>query len=406
MKSIQALRERLNARASAVRQLVEDHNDNWNKDHQANYDAGMAEVEDLKGQITRMEAANEVLADDKVNNQIADAAGRRAGGGKAGEQAHALYSKFLRQGESAITAEEWRQIRATMSTTTTTEGGFTMQTEVARMVIDQLKAFGGMRAVAEVLVTESGNPMNFPGSDGTAEEGEIIAENQPATGADVAFTSVGLNVFKFSSKVVTIPFELLQDSQIDVEAFTRRRLTTRLGRITNKKFTIGTGSGEPFGVIPRASLGKTGTTGQTTTVIFDDLVDLVHSVDPAYRASPGVRFMMHDLSLRTVRKLKDSQGRPIFLPGYDGLAGPMPDMVLGYQVQVNQDVATMAANAKSIAFGDFKQYYVRDAMQITLFRFADSAYAKNGQVGFLMWHRSGGNLLDSSAVKYYANSAT
>ena len=42
-----------------------------------------------------------------------------------------------------------------------------------------------------------------------------------------------------------------------------------------------------------------------------------------------------------------------------------------------------------------------------MFRFTDSAYAKNGQVGFLAWLRSGGNLVDvGGAVKYYANSAS
>jgi hypothetical protein len=34
------------------------------------------------------------------------------------------------------------------------------------------------------------------------------------------------------------------------------------------------------------------------------------------------------------------------------------------------------------------------------------AYAKLGQVAFLAWVRMGGNLVDTSAVKYYAHSAT
>lgn len=120
-----------------------------------------------------------------------------------------------------------------------------------------------------------------------------------------------------------------------------------------------------------------------------------------------MHFMMNDSSLRGLRKLKDSQGRPIFLPGYDGLAGAMPDSLLGYQITINQDMAAMAANAKSILFGDFQRYTIRDVMGLTLFRFEDSAYAKLGQVGFLAWMRSGGTLTDGGApVKYYQNSAT
>jgi HK97 family phage major capsid protein len=142
-------------------------------------------------------------------------------------------------------------------------------------------------------------------------------------------------------------------------------------------------------------------------VIYDDLVDLIHSVDPAYRGSGMCRFMMHDLSVAKVRKIKDSQGMPIWAPSYaDGVRGGVPDRLLGYAVQVNQDVAQMAANAKSILFGDFQYYKIRDVMAVTMFRFTDSAYAKLGQVGFLAWMRSGGNLVDTTAVKHYANSAT
>jgi HK97 family phage major capsid protein len=66
----------------------------------------------------------------------------------------------------------------------------------------------------------------------------------------------------------------------------------------------------------------------------------------------------------------------------------------------------MAANARSIGYGNFKQYQIRDVMEVILRRFDDSAFALNGQVGFCGWQRTGGNLLDTAAVKYYANSAT
>lgn len=405
MPSIQALRERIAARAQEVRDLVEKHNDAWNAQLQEKYDAGMAEIEDLKAQVKRIEAALEADKDAAGAAAAAGAMAAKAESKKA-SRVEELYNKFLRQGDKAITAEEWREIRATMSTTTGSEGGYTVQTEVARRVVDALKAFGGMRAAADVIRTEMGNDMSFPTSDGTAEVGELIAQNTTATAADPTFGTVSLVAYKFSSKIVAIPFELLQDSQIDVAAFVEGRLTQRIGRITNQMFTTGTGTAQPRGVVTGATLGKTGTTGQTTTVIFDDLVDLVHSVDPAYRAAPRVRWMMNDASLKVIRKLKDSQSRPVFLPGYDGLGGAMGDSLLGYPVTVNQDVATMAANAKSILFGDFGQYLIRDVMAPTLFRFEDSAYAKLGQVGFLMWHRAGGQLLDTAAVKYYANSAT
>jgi HK97 family phage major capsid protein len=117
--------------------------------------------------------------------------------------------------------------------------------------------------------------------------------------------------------------------------------------------------------------------------------------------------MMHDDSLKAIRKLKDSTGRPLFLPGYDGMAGSMADTLLGRPIYINQHVATMAANAKSILCGDFSRYIVRDALDIQMHRFTDSAYAKKGQVGFLAFSRHGGVLADvGGSIKYYQNSAT
>lgn len=404
MKSIQALRERRSTRAKELHDMLDANpGDKWNADLQSKYDQGMSEIADIDGEMKRHGDLAARIADEAMRDGVVEASERHAHDKKS--PASALFAKWVRGGDNALSAEEWAGIRATMSTTTGSEGGYTVQSDVASTLVEMLKEYGGMRAVSEVFSTDQGNPLSFPTTDGTAETGELIAENVTATAADPTFGTVALNAYKFSSKIVAVPFELLQDSTVDIEAFVGRRLMERIGRAENTYFTIGTGTAQPRGVVTGASAGKVGTTGQTLTVIYDDLIDLVHSVDPAYRGSGRARFMMNDASLKIVRKLKDTAGRPLFIPGYE-LNGNMPDTLLGYEVVVNSDVAVMAANAKSILFGDFFQYKIRDVMGGTLFRFTDSAYAKLGQVGFLMWARAGGNLVDTTAVKYYQNSAT
>lgn len=407
MQSIQALRERRASLAQNLHKLLEDNpGAKWNADHQAAYDQSMAEIENVDAEVKRINAVLEAIKDNAETDAIRNAVEKKSHDQKRPDHLNAFW-KLMKNGEKLMTPEEWGVLRNTMSVGTASQGGYTVPTEVATSVADALKAYGGMRSVAEVFRTASGNDINFPTSDGTSETGELIGENTTATGADPSFGVVTLKTYKFSSKVVAVPFELLQDTSIDMEGFIRSRLATRLGRVTNTYFTTGTGTAQPNGIVTAAGSGKVGTTGQTATVIFEDLVDLVHSVDPAYRALGNCRFMMNDASLKVIRKLKDSQGRPIFLPGYDGLAGPMPDTLLGYPITINQDVATMAANAKSILFGDFSYYKIRDAMDMQMFRFDDSAYIKLGQIGFLAWMRSGGNFVDvGGAVKYYANSAT
>ena len=407
MQSIQALRERRASLAQNLHKLLEENPGNkWGADQQANYDQAMAEIENVDAEVKRINDVLERIKDSAETSQLRNVIERRSHDEGRPDYINTFW-KLMKNGEKLITPEEWGVLRNTMSVGTAAQGGYTVPTEVATSVADALKAYGGMRSVAEVFRTAAGNDINFPTSDGTTETGELIGENTTATGQDPAFGVVTLKTYKFSSKVVAVPFELMQDSNIDMEGFIRNRLVTRLGRATNTYFTTGTGTAQPNGIVTAASSGKVGTTGQTLTVIFDDLVDLVHSVDPAYRNLGNCRFMMNDASLKVIRKLKDSQGRPIFLPGYDGLAGSMPDTLLGYPIVINQDVAVMAANAKSILFGDFSYYKIRDAMDIQMFRFDDSAYIKLGQVGFLAWMRSGGNFVDvGGAVKYYANSAT
>ena len=402
-KSIQALRERKNELARQANELLANNGDRtWSKEDQAKYDGIMDEMERLGSQISAHQRMLDTEADQHFNDVTR---GTKKPGNDGEIDALAAVALYMRFGNN-VTAEQAVAIRNAMSTTTPAEGGYTVPSEVATMVIDALKAFGGMREVSELLPTETGAPWSYPTSDGTAEEGEIVAENAAATTGEITFGTAALNPFKYSSKKIALPVELIQDSSIDIVQFVVNRLVTRLGRITNKHFTIGTGTGQPFGVVTRASSGKVGTTGQTTSVIYDDLADLEHSVNSAYRRT--ARFMMADTSLRVVRKIKDSAGRPIFTPSYDagGTAGA-PDLLLGRPLVVNDDVPVMAANAKSIPFGDFTLYKIRDVRNsFSVRRFDDSAFALNGQVGFCGWQRSGGNLMDTAAVKFYQNSAT
>lgn len=404
MSNITALREKIADLAkTANHMLAEKGSQTWTKEEQASFDNIADQIEATQGQIKSIERMRNLDAEKFFENASQEASKKPAGDTIDALTAVALY---LRHGNN-VSAEQAIAIRNAMSTTTPAEGGYTVPSEIAAMVVDSLKAFGGMREVAQVITTAGGNAMNWPTSDGTSEVGEIVAENAAATGADITFGTVAVNPYKYSSKKIALPVELIQDSAIDVVQFVVNRLAQRLGRITNQHYTTGTGTSQPFGVMARAATGKTGTTGQTLTVTYDDLIDLIHSVNSAYRAR-GARFMLRDTTVAAIRKLKDTSGRPIWNPGdNESISGGTPSTICGYAYTVNDDVAAMAANAKSIAFGDFSQFVIRDvAGSTSLRRFDDSAFALNGQVGFCGWMRTGSNLLDTAAVKVYVNSAT
>lgn len=397
--SIQALRERKNEISRIANKLLADKGEQiWSKEDQTTFDGYADEMERVDRQIS----AHQKLLDDKAN-ELAPRVDPKA---PKNELARGV-EIFLRKTFQNMTPEEMAIVRNTMSTTTGSQGGYTVQTQVASDFVDSMKDFAGMRRVADRQVTANGADMNWPSTDGTAEVGELIAQNTTATSADASFGTVPVNTYKFGSKIITVPIELLQDSSIDVVALVNKRLRQRIGRIQNTKFSIGAGTTEPFGITVAASVGKTGTTGQTLTIIYDDLVDIVDSIDIAYLGEPDIGWMFGQPLRKVVRKIKDTGGRPIWTPSYDsGISAGMPDQLLGYPVNINNDMPVPAANAVSASFGSHKKYLVRDAMEVTLFRFDDSAYMKLGQVGFLAWARAGGNLLDTAAVKTYKHSAT
>lgn len=380
-------------------------------------DGILNEIKNIDADIKRIQEMADLALDDfdqgEHENSVRDQYTRDPGRQK---NETSLIRNFLINGLQGLSQEERNGMRArtpadimgAMSTTTPSEGGYTTMPEWMRQLEEVKKAYGGMYDVSTIMRTSTGTTLNMPTTDATAEEGEIVGQNQSVTSQDTTFGNKTLGAFMYSSKSIALPWELLQDSMFDLDAYILDLLGMRIGRITNRHFTVGTGTNQPWGIVTRAGEGKVGKTGQTLDVTYDDLVALEHSVDPAYRNQPGVGFMMHDTSLEKIRMLKDKNDRPIFVPGYEtGNPGGAPDRILNRPITINQHVPVMAANAKSILFGQLSKYRIRQVMDLRVFRMTDSKYTENAQTGFLAYQRHDGDLIDvGGAVKAYKNSAS
>lgn len=322
---------------------------------------------------------------------------------------------YMRTGGNNLTAAQEKKIRAAMSTTTPAEGGYAVGKGVAAEVLNSVKGYGWMRQVATQFTTSSGEELTLPISDVGAEEGEILAENAPSAAADMVFDNVGFKTYKFGSKRIALPLELIHDASADVVGFVLERLRDRIGRTQNRYFTIGTGIGQPMGIVPAATAGKVGATGQTMSVTYDDLVDLQESVDVKHLPMPSkttgapaanVGWMLSQQSRQFVRRIKDGNGRPVWMPpSMQGDRVGLP-MLLDSPVYTNNDMSGMVTSAKSILYGNLSSYWIRDVLGVRMLRLDDSAFALAGKVGFVAFMRSAGNLTNKDAVKYYQNSAT
>lgn len=375
-------------------------------DEEVQLDKIIADETELRKKIARLEAAEDIQKSLEGNENRFKAEQRDQGQKLEYRQ---VFKKWV-QGGTQVLNEEERGIlfnkvdpeARAQSAITGSAGGYTVPQGFYDQIIEAMKWYGGMRNVSYSFGTATGNALPIPTSNDTNNVGELVAENVQVASQDVAFGQANLGAYKFSSKMVLVPIELLQDSEFDIESFLAKKLGERIGRAQNSYFTTGTGASQPQGIVTGSTLGKTGATGQTTSVTYDDLIDLEHAVDKAYRS--GAKFMMNDLSLKALKKMKDSQGRPLWLPG---LAFKEPDTINNYGYEINNDVPVMAANAKSILFGDFSNYWIRDVKNIFTFRFNEK-YMDYGQVGFLAFARADGKLINAGTnpVAYYQNSAT
>lgn len=349
------------------------------------FDRMMADADALEARAARMDRAD---AFDKALDS-ADARRpseeRKVETGNAEERAAKAFETFVRSGNRD-------ELRA-QSVGTAADGGYLVPQTWASDIITGLKAYGPMNdsSVVSYLNTAGGGQINLPSLDDTANKGRKIAENTQVNSVNLTFGTKALNAYKYTTDVVLVSAELLQDASYNVQAVIAAAMAERMGRIVNEVMTIGDGSDDPNGIAVAAANGKTA--ALATAFTADELIDLQHSVDPAYRANAS--FMFADSTLAVIRKLKDAEGRYIWQPG---LAVGAAATILGQAFHINQDMAAVAASAKAVLYGDFSKYTVRQVKGFE-FKRLNERYADSDQVGFIGFARYDGDLLDARAVK-------
>jgi HK97 family phage major capsid protein len=281
---------------------------------------------------------------------------------------------------------------------TTSVGGYLIQDAAMREIEIALLAFGGMRQVSTILRTDTGGPLPIPTVNDTHLKGHLIGEGVTVATQDVTFGQLVLDAWKYTSDKVLISVELMQDSSVNLQQLLGRLLGERLGRAVNYDYTLGTGTGQPNGIVTAATFTQA-TTGSSTSITLANLINLYHSVDPAYRMN--AKWMMNDNTISKLKQMLDTSGRPLWMPS---LAGGTPDTLLGSPYVINQDMQSMTITGKSILFGDFSKYWIRDVRDFTFVRL-DERYAEFLQVAFLAYLRTDGDLLDAGThpVKGYQN---
>jgi HK97 family phage major capsid protein len=319
------------------------------------------------------------------------------------------FATFVRHGASDLTNEQRTVLRGgfvsgtelrAQGVGTATAGGYLAPTQWRDRIIAAADTIANVAAVADLVQTDSGETMAWVTEDDTANSGAILAENTQVTEQDMAWGTAQLGAYMYTSKLVRVSIQLLQDSAYDAEGRLSTALGRRIGRAQNAHFTTGTGSSQPEGIVTNAVVGKTGAAGQVTTVTYDDLIDLELSVLDEFRQN-GV-YMFSDTTLGSLRKVKDTTGQYLWQPG---LQAGAPNQLNGHSYVINNYMPVPAASAKTILFGDFREgFVVRRVRDVQMLRLAER-YADFLQVGFLAFNRADSKQQNAQAYKAYRHAA-
>jgi len=403
MADLMELRERQQQKISEARQVLDQITDDTEearaKELEGQYDNLMTEVDQIEEKANR--AAKLADAESRMSQSTPPAAaGQRetpeGNGDSEGRSYREIYADYLRYGPRGIPEDEQRELRA-QSAGTNSEGGFTVAREFFDELMETMQAWGPMLnpGVTRQITTSTGATLEWPTMDDTSNKGALLAENTQDSTSDLTFGQKTLDAYKYTSGIFQVSEELLQDSALDVEGIVRDAMGTRLGRIANEHFTTGDGSGKPNGIVTASTLGKTATA--TDTLDADELIDLYHSIDPAYRGMPGFAWMFNDSTLQAIRKLKDGDGN--YLWQEPDLRSGEPGRFLNTPYAINQDMPDVATSNKPIVVGAMNRYVVRRVREFAVRRLVER-YADFYQIGFVGFGRFDGELIDTSAVKH------
>ncbi|MGS0745959.1 phage major capsid protein [Syntrophomonas erecta subsp. sporosyntropha] len=271
------------------------------------------------------------------------------------------------------------------------EGGYLVPNEFERTLIQNLEEENIFRKLAKIIQTSSGDrKIPIVVTKGTAswlDEGEDYDED------NVVFGQASIGAYKLGT-MIKVSEELLNDSVFNIEEFISTEFARRIGAKEEEAFLVGDGEGKPTGIFAATGGAQIGATAAANNAITaDEVIDLVYSLKSPYRKNAV--FILNDATVKVLRKLKDGQGQYLWQPS---LTAGTPDTLLNRPVYTSAYAPTIAAGARTIAFGDFKYYWIADR-QGRSFKRLNELYATTGQVGFLGSQRVDGKLILPEAIK-------
>lgn len=265
--------------------------------------------------------------------------------------------------------------------------------DVNREIIKDIIEMSPMRSLATVRVI-GGESLKQPKRTATAGAATRVGETQPrANTGDPAYGMLKFDAPELFARA-EISLQMLEDTDYDLIGELRGEFVDQFSIKENSEFTGGSGaSNQAEGFLVASGVAEVAS-GGATTLTGDGLINLWAALKTGY--SSRAVFTLNRKTIAEVRKLKTTDGQYIWMPG---LAGSVPNTIVGANYVEFPDMPDIAAGAYPIAYGDFRRAYVIVDRISLSFQPDYTTGADNGIVVFRARKRVGGGVRQPDALK-------
>ena len=312
----------------------------------------------------------------------------------------AAFDAYIRSGEAGgLRALEVKALTVGSNP----DGGYLVPPEVETQIGEGLRNVSPIRGIAGVR-TISGSVYKKPfmtAGPAVGWVGETDVRTQTASPTLDELSFPAMELYAMPAATAT----LLEDSAVNIDQWLAQEVEQVFAAQEGTAFVTGDGANKPKGFLSYTTVanaswewGKIGTIASGAAGAFpasdpsDKLVDLIYAMKSGYRQNAV--FVMNRKTQSTIRKFKDSTGHYLWQP--PAIAGGKASLMT-FPVIEAEDMPDIAANALSIAFGDFNRgYLVVDRTGVSVLR---DPYTAKPYVLFYTTKRVGGGVQDFDAIK-------
>lgn len=303
--------------------------------------AGIKSLADAESQPIYAEGKHSFFADVKAANR-----GRQ----DALERLGALEGKAMSEGVQA-------------------QGGYLVQAQVSREIVQARELDNVLRRLCSKLNVTT-NAVTFDSLSLATTAGWVAELAQKPETTSMTLSSVSASVFT-AAGLATISNQLLADSNPAVDGLVTRDLAKRLVALEEAAFMVGTGTGQPLGILNTPGVSSATVTNTGDPAVTGGLLDTILTAIGQVQTDHGqpTAIVMHPRTWTAIIKSRDAQGLYTLSRGNAAEDPAVAQSLFGIRVELSNRIPTnlgAGTNESRIIVGDFSEALILDRQGITV----------------------------------------